>query len=358
MFKAGQLRNLAMLEASPAPLQSRVFWLASADRAVSDAQGRFAIATSGFQRHALRVEADGFAPAIVWGVMNRTQDLVVDLTTGGAIEGDVRSRDGRDPCGILLGATCGDEHIVYTRTDEHGRYRFERLTPGPWQVRVLVREATPDDSEYGETVVGRAGTSFEADCEVQQGSTTRFDIDAAALAFARLEGRVKMSGVQFTHSIIHLLRFPGTTQFSSNAAHLRSDGGFELPTVARGRYCLTLRGDPDQRPYLDIDDEIDLREEHERWDVEVSSGRIAGRITRALGPNKHWVHAWSGAGHLMVYTHLETDAAGVLVPTIIPAGIGRIVEFQSGGVLPIDATLPSIASVDVAIGGTYELDLH
>jgi hypothetical protein len=73
-----------------------------------------------------------------------------------------------------LGLSRGDGFGRSYRAGPAGRYRFEGLTPGSWQVLQLDREVDP---QTGGTVRTRESEPIEWSCEVSDGRTTRFDLD-------------------------------------------------------------------------------------------------------------------------------------------------------------------------------------
>jgi hypothetical protein len=98
----------------------------------------------------------------------------VELTAGGAIEGLVRVSVGARPDGRFVVAHHGDGAPRCVRTDRDGRYRFDRLAPGSWQVLVRDEELDPNSTSYGGY---RGDAPLEWSCTVEPGRTTRFDLD-------------------------------------------------------------------------------------------------------------------------------------------------------------------------------------
>lgn len=108
-------------------------------RTRTDAAGRFRLELRTRERHSVRVEAPGLAPATRKGAVPGVP-LTFDLTAGGTIEGTVRDEAGQPVGDIRVSArqTTGmavpsDEPgagIVATRTDAQGRFTLRGLADG------------------------------------------------------------------------------------------------------------------------------------------------------------------------------------------------------------------------------------
>jgi hypothetical protein len=143
--------------------------------ATTDAEGRFELPFSGDERQWIRADAPGFAPSELGPLVpDESVALELALVRGGVIEGVVLLPGGADAEGTILGLSRGDGFGRSYRAGPGGRYRFEGLTPGPWQLLQLEREIDP---QSGNTVRMRSSEPIEWSCEVRDGRTTRFDLD-------------------------------------------------------------------------------------------------------------------------------------------------------------------------------------
>lgn len=141
----------------------------------TDAEGRFELPFSGDEPQWIRAVAPGFAPSELGPLVpDESTALEFALVRGGVIEGVVLLPGGVDAEGTILGLSRGDGFGRSYRAGPGGRYRFEGLTPGPWQVLELDREVDP---QTGGTVRMRSSEPIEWSCEVRDGRTTRFDLD-------------------------------------------------------------------------------------------------------------------------------------------------------------------------------------
>jgi RNA polymerase sigma factor (sigma-70 family) len=143
--------------------------------ATSDAEGRFTLTCDGPETVWLRAESPGW----VTGELGPLDPLVeraleVELTVGGSIEGRVLLPDGADAAGVVVGLNHGDGHARTQRAGPEGRFRFDHLAPGRWQI---VR--TDDELDPSSTTVMTTDDPHEIEwtCTVEAGRTTYHDLD-------------------------------------------------------------------------------------------------------------------------------------------------------------------------------------
>lgn len=148
------------------------------EREVTDAEGRFAVPLpESVERGYVQVRASGFAPAEAgpWRARRRDGDVDVGdvrVVRGGAIEGRVLDAAGSPKVGAVVVASRGDGLPATKRTDEQGRFAFERLTPGDWFVAEHDREILWPNEYRG----GRWYPAPQFNTSVVDGGTSRFDI--------------------------------------------------------------------------------------------------------------------------------------------------------------------------------------
>lgn len=264
--------------ARPAPLLARTMGTSSLEATVTDDAGRFVLGVWEGRTWLLRVTAPGSAPVLRWNVREPASGLVIELDDGGAIEGEVRAAQAapsRSLAGILVGASAGDGHLRYCRCDERGRFRFEHATPGPWQVRVLQRERTPQEDATTQMDFGNHGP-LHVDCEVTRGETAHVVIDFAALARPRLTGRLRVDGANPGAWGVALSEF-GTGVRAETM--LAPDGSFALEMEKAGRFDLDLHLDGWSHPgenALRIHDVVELTEAGANWSLDFATTWASG----------------------------------------------------------------------------------
>ena len=123
----------------------------------------------------VRAELTGFAAAETGPVAPASSPaLAFELVRGGAIEGVVILPAGADAEGTIVGISRGDGFPRTQRAGAGGRFRFEGLTPGNWQVLHRTDEIDPQSNS---STMSTGATPIEWSCEVSDGRTTRFDLD-------------------------------------------------------------------------------------------------------------------------------------------------------------------------------------
>ncbi len=152
-------------------------------------------------RSFVRAEKAGFAPTVLGRFqMGEGRELAkIELDLGGWIEGEIRTPalvqapriaelcriDPFHRSSTRFSNGDADELDVYAASvDEHGRYRFEHVAPGPWLLRVK-----PAGEEWGDVWRNRGKSAqLPVTLEVEEGQPCRADIDATK-AIATTENR-------------------------------------------------------------------------------------------------------------------------------------------------------------------------
>ena len=142
---------------------------------------------------------------------------------GGVIEGRVTLPRGTDPTGTLVAAHRGDGRGVTARVGADGGFRFELLTPGPWNVAVRENGAALRSHSSSPAVSGYED-EVEWNCQVVAGQTTFHDLELADPRTFVFEGRVRVEGVS-SSSFTAFLCSPSADFYSSR-------GGWESVTPA------------------------------------------------------------------------------------------------------------------------------
>jgi RNA polymerase sigma factor (sigma-70 family) len=148
----------------------------------SDAAGRFELSCDVDSEVVLRANATGFAPGEL-AHLDPTEDpddLVLELTRGGTLEGRVLVDEGQSAEGIIVGINRGDVEPRTLRSGPGGAYRFDGLTPGKWQVLACERELQAGSVTIMSLSNDDASSEpreLEWSCDVQAGRTTLHDLD-------------------------------------------------------------------------------------------------------------------------------------------------------------------------------------
>ena len=160
----------------------------------------------------------------------------LELREGGAIAGRVRVPPGPDASGRIVGISRGDAHARTQRTGADGSFRFEHLTPGPWQVRLVDAEIYPNEWQH-QHVDGiqpaRRSASTAASRRAARRRTTSSSAEATS---ARLAGVLRIDGE--TPGAWQAALSTGPLFGGSPEAECAVDveGRFELVAPATGSY--------------------------------------------------------------------------------------------------------------------------
>jgi hypothetical protein len=143
---------------------------------ITDDDGTFELAYEGEDSLWIRAEFAGFAAAELEPVAPATSPvLVLELRPRRIHRGRRHPprRCGRR--GTIVGISRCDGFPRTQRAAAGGQFRFDNLTPGPWQV--MRRDQDFDPTSLRLSTSRSPGTPLEWSCEVSDGRTTRFDLD-------------------------------------------------------------------------------------------------------------------------------------------------------------------------------------
>ncbi len=135
------------------------------------------------ERIYVRIEHPGSAPLERGPLASddvRALDLDdLTLSVGGAIAGRVFADDGLSPAGAIVGASRGDGFPRTATVGDDGVFRYEGLTPGPWEVRLLER-APKKRSRTTLSSFSAQGSSgpggIPLNCTVEDGGLTSIEL--------------------------------------------------------------------------------------------------------------------------------------------------------------------------------------
>lgn len=324
-------------------------------RATSDAQGAFELTLRAPGRVVLRAEAPGYAAfetaAFEYDPGVGAAGLALALTEGGAIEGRVVASNGLRETHVVL-ASRGDGRVRTVRTGVDGRYRIERLTPGPWMLRVVADEVL-DGASSSSSGPGSAFREIPADCVVTEGETTIHDIFLRdGRPGVTLEGRLRVAGGDASAWSAELvpLEDAGRRRGLESSARLAPDGSFALEASAPGRHALLLvRGD-DGDSALRVLVELDLAAGETAYDLELAMGVV---VVGAGADREAERLLWRGPGGATGYA--ELPEAGTTLR--FPAGTVERVRLDPSlaAVAADPREWPIVESATLEPGGTLRI---
>jgi hypothetical protein len=310
-----------------------------ADHATTGPDGSFVLCPSEPGRYFLRAVKKGFAPAEAGPLdldpRERREGVELAFTAGGTIAGRVVVTSGRDPAGIVVGASRGDGFPIVACAGRDGAYRFEHLTPGPWRVEKRTANEL-DESRWSQIRFSAEGTREKWSCTVVEGETTRHDLDLSHETVCRLDGRIVtkalLSGSWYVDLALFDQRPPVRGDSRYHGEELESsvpcNGRFSLKSLAAGMHVLKLRGLFETGRKLKIEELIDLTGGETSWEWNVPLATIEVRPpSSGLEEKQRLTCFWKGEGDRIAYMGFDMDPDSPVKLYPVPAGQFRIVKW-------------------------------
>ncbi len=249
-------------------------------RGRSDEDGRFDLTLRREGTFLLRAEADGFAATELGPFTIDPEvglfDLEVELDTGGAIEGFVLAPAGSEPAGTIVAINRGDAHARTLRVGADGRFRFELLTPGVYEVQVTDEEINPN-GYHTSTNSHKSPHVIEGDCVVSTGRTTWYDLDLGGGEEACVvNGSLRLDGGAPGPWKVTLLP-SGATRWNTGdhpSTTLGLDGRFTLRTRKPGAYDLLFAAPGDEGEVTRLMAPIELDRGERDFSLDLTTGTV------------------------------------------------------------------------------------
>ena len=297
------------------------------ESSLTDPEGAFTLHAREHGTYTVRAEAPGFAPTVVGPIEHgpdRAQSgLEIRMLRGGSIEGRVLVPPADSPAGFIVGIGRGDDRPRSRRVDPDGSYRFDRLTPGPWEVRLIEKEIDPRTmiNSYGPG----DGKRIDWSCEVFEGQVTFHDIDLVNRERAAVVGSVRLGNHNFSGWTARLEGSFGVRPDVAAAVPVSPEGSFRLEVDPR-EYRLVLSGPGSSAGHLEIREVVELGPGERRWEFDRESGRVTGEGAPAgRGTETFLEYVWGDEDdgvHALV--RIVTDDQGRFSLPVVPSGPARI----------------------------------
>ncbi len=330
------------------------------ERGVADEEGRFELTVREAGRWVLRAEAAGYAPS-EFGPFDYhprvgLDGIELDLTPGGALEGLVLE-GGRPAAGRIVAVSRGDGHPTSTRSGADGRYRFDHLMPGRWQVELRTEEILPGSGVA--TTGGEPHTpeSLPANCIVREGETAVMDLGAGPSP--TLKGRLTFDGEGPGAWSASLQLADSLILSDDNTARIGPDGAFSIQVSKPGLYQASFASDALDFGFLT---ELELTSDLHFWSMDLRTGAIVingvpdADSSVPFDPNGEMQILVGKVDGLTAFAPLSPKPGGVLTLDRIPAGH---YEIRSGPAHALDQDLEkfgtAILAVEVVAGEREEV---
>ncbi|MCP3915763.1 MAG: hypothetical protein GY711_09425 [bacterium] len=375
LAKAGRLRGIVRADSEPVPgtevllatvrdapasnddgffatLNTRTRWA----EVPADARGRFDVPITSRGSYALIARAPGRASARL-GPFDLAADtelsgLVFELPVGGTLEGRVVLHGERDPTGTIVAASNGDGFMRTVSVASDGRYRFEHLSPGPWQVRKSDPEGAHRRSDFRPVA---AGTEIPWDVTVVDGLTTRFDLDSSRVAPTVFTGRLAFDGAGAEGWRV--------TLWSTNSRWyareiLDGDGRFRIEAPRPGRYEFYANPLVPGTARTMLTATLELGPTGLDWSHDLTTCALDVTAPAAGVPAQDRAHiiaglVWNGSGITWSSALYSNDEVTVRIPQA-PAGS---IELRRGVTSEIQyvGRLPLVRTIEVAAGASVRV---
>jgi hypothetical protein len=287
------------------------------DPVTTGADGSFALDVVEPGLYHLLAGAEGYAAAEAGPLevdpAGGMEGIEIPLGRGGVVEGRVRMAEGRSPEGTVVCATRADGNPRFAHVGADGKFRFERLTAGPWLVMRVAAEPDPGSVSISK---GPGSPALAANCKVEEGVTTHLDLDLAAKEETVLRGAFHLGSGSMEGWSAALV--DEGVLGARGQASLGADGKFEVRGRGPGRCRLLLMGPGDQLLAMES---LDLAAGANDWSLTLPAG--AGKGTVPVDVPVVLVIAVEGGRFAIV--PLKPAADGAFAVKGIPAGTGRIV---------------------------------
>jgi len=340
----------------------------------SKADGTFQIPLSRSGRMYIRFYTNEYAPAEL-GPLDFDHEvgvtgLVVNVTRGGSLEGKLILPGSQDPEGRSIGISRGDGFPRTTRTGPGGVYRFDLLTPGPFEVGLV-------DFDIKTGMFGGGGFSqrwektsepavYDWACTVREGETTHYDLDLsrdvdnAVTGVFLFNSSAPPSGWRAVLKRKPMARKWQEFQTVSECA-LGSEGRFYLESSYEGAHWIVFSGLGDRGGRLEIIAGISLKEGEEMtWSTDLSLGRINGCIEpteERRNPPVEYKYTWTDQQGTSGSVTIRTNNQGFFDLDSVPAGAGSLVLVRKTGSYYDEEDDEVLARVRVSAGETTTVNV-
>ena len=201
--------------------------------------------------------------------------VAIEITDGGVLTGVLVPPPGQSPRSYVVAASRGDGFPEWTHPDENGRYRLEKLTPGPWRVEGRDREPVRDVLSVANRPEDK---EFNWNVDVIDGEEVVFDVDMRGLGDIELSGQFLIDGepaAGWTAELV--LPLEASRREAVPAVELDSGGNFTM-TARAGRYDLRLSGTIEGKVKIEALREIRLEGTQQRWDGNLTTGPLSESV--------------------------------------------------------------------------------
>ncbi|HKB16188.1 MAG TPA: hypothetical protein VKF62_08980, partial [Planctomycetota bacterium] len=276
-------------------------------------------------------------------------------------EGRVIPAAGRDPNGVVVAVNRGDGHPSLLRVGVDGRYRFDHLTPGRWNVEEREKLLDPGHSSTASSSgLDRKEVEISWVCEVVEGQTTYYDLDLSGAGGRVLLGELLVDGAPVGGWTAALRPEKGAvvvTDRDRQTTATDREGRFAIPFPPGDRFRLALDSDPGSGTSIHLSDVVVAQPRENRWRFDLPTGRVEGERATSSGEAGPHALLWSGSGELRASVRFTPDAEGRVSLPLVPAGRLRLARPGPGQSDSDPSMWRTLLEVDVPAGRVAHLTL-
>ena len=197
---------------------------------------------------------------------------------------------------------------------------------------------------------------IDYDCRVEEGRTTRFDIDLTDRGAVRVSGMLRFDGAAPGPWKVMLT---GERMFAGSPhdeAELDVEGGFSLVAPKPGSYRVLLQGAVGELGMQFVVAAVELGNGDNPWQLDLETGALEVHGVPANdGRDPTHMYVWMESEDLVCATALVPDANGTCHLPRVPVGPGRVVRL---GIVPTDMSeWETLAECEVVRGSTAQATL-
>jgi hypothetical protein len=272
----------------------------------------------------------------------------------------VLTAPGREPAGVVVGIDRHDGKPRTQRVGPDGTFRFEHLTPGKYLVERVDEELHPGNVSTSWSTGGSARTEYKTNCSVEDGATTRFDVDLRDDAPCVLVAKVRVNGAPATGWTGTLNGQDRNHMRTSPGGGVDSRGELRVEVRDPGKYQLSLEppgaGDHAVSSYLRavaFELPLELHRGENVVPVDLALGTIRGKCAAPPGET---ILGFQPSGEVRigcdVWAKIGPD--GTFEMPFVPAGAGFVTRNEHHPDGSIVGPTTKVA-VDVPTAGTAEV---
>ncbi len=319
----------------------------------TDSNGEFTLRVRDAAKYFLRADREGLASAELGPLAIEprvgAENLTLELTRGGSIQGNLLVPEGERASGVAIVASRGDGELHVARVGDDASFRFDELTPGSW----LVERVTSDEDLFGWHIntieYGPIPPPMRWSCEVREGEVTRFDIDQRHDDRQHVHGHLKVSGANLGEWSASLMTDNPTK--SSGSVAVGADGEFECAASERGDQHLQLECAPNQLGAIVIAQRLGEFTGTFEWRFELRLGRVRIRNASAVVPGEPMRSIlWKNADGVSIQAVGDRLDEHVFEFGAAPVGACRLMTYKSGAEV-------ELARFEVKEGETTDVEM-